>query len=54
MGEQKLPLLTDYPLFAGLREAELAQLSPYLSKRTFGKDAYLYRPRPRRGESLSD
>jgi CRP-like cAMP-binding protein len=36
--------LQAYPLFAGLSEIELGQLAPYLSKRTFGKGAYLYHP----------
>jgi CRP-like cAMP-binding protein len=36
--------LQPYSLFAGLSEIELTQLAPYLSKRTFGKGAYLYHP----------
>ncbi|MBN2148290.1 MAG: Crp/Fnr family transcriptional regulator [Anaerolineales bacterium] len=36
--------LQEYPLFAGLSEAELAQIAPCLSKRTFAKGAYLYHP----------
>lgn len=36
--------LGDYPLFTGLSEAELAQIAARLSKRTYGKGAYLYHP----------
>ena len=44
MNEERLPALSDYPLFAGLSEAELAQIAHCLSKRVFGKGAYLYHP----------
>ena len=42
-------MLTDeqlrlYPLFAGLGDAELDQIAPYLVKRTFAKGVYLYHP----------
>lgn len=36
--------LHGYPLFTDLSEAELAQIAPRLSKRAFGKGAYLYHP----------
>jgi CRP-like cAMP-binding protein len=36
--------LRAYPLFSGLNDAELAQIIPHLSKRAFGKGAYLYHP----------
>jgi CRP-like cAMP-binding protein len=36
--------LREYPLFAGLSDAELAQLAACLTKRTFAKGAYLYYP----------
>ncbi|MBN1536355.1 MAG: Crp/Fnr family transcriptional regulator [Anaerolineales bacterium] len=33
-----------YPFLSGLNDADLAQIVPCLSKRTFGKGAYLYHP----------
>ncbi len=33
-----------YPLFAGLSDAELEQITPRLVKRTFAKGAYLFHP----------
>lgn len=37
-----MPSLQDYPFFTGLSETELAQISARLSKRVYGKGAYLY------------
>jgi CRP-like cAMP-binding protein len=36
--------LRAYPLFSDLNDADLAQIVPCLSKRIFGKGAYLYHP----------
>jgi len=36
--------LRDYPFFAGLSEAELARLAPFVSKRAFARNAYLFYP----------
>lgn len=36
--------LRAYSLFTGLNDADLAQIVPCLSKRAFGKGAYLYHP----------
>ncbi|MBN1146603.1 MAG: Crp/Fnr family transcriptional regulator [Anaerolineales bacterium] len=36
--------IRDYPIFASLSQAELAQIAPCVSKRSFAKGAYLYHP----------
>jgi len=36
--------LSNYSFFAGLSEGELANLAPYVSKRSFAKGAFLYYP----------
>ena len=37
-------LIRNYPIFAGLSQAELDQLAACLTKRIYGKGAYLYHP----------
>ena len=41
---KKVMQLCDYPLFSGLSQAELDQITSRLSRRTFGKGVYIYHP----------